>query len=140
MYSPSSGNISHVNTNVSQYVILQDTSRTLSGSHMPFDASSSDLALDARSMGTRRTMLAGRARDRKIGTRRYAGAVRSGRKWRRSRRTTREMTRRAVMANTSEAAEDAIGQESGSGRLLQCNYGMILRVQHKASHATSRAS
>jgi|SRR5277367_1523808 len=115
MYSPSSGNISHVNTNVSQYAILQDTSMTLSGSHTPFDASSSDLALDARSMGTRRTTLAGKARDRKIGTSRYAGAVRRGRKWRRSRRTTREMMRREMMANTSEAAEDAIAPSRRRG-------------------------
>ena len=57
----------HVRANVNQYVNRHATSLTPSGSHIPLNASSSGLELDARSMGTRRMMLIGRARDRKMG-------------------------------------------------------------------------
>ncbi len=67
-YSPSSGRINHVNTKVNQYDIRHEISMTRSGSHMPLADSSSTRALEARSTGTRRRMLAGRARARKIGT------------------------------------------------------------------------
>lgn len=69
----------HVKTKVSQYEILQDTSRALGGSQMPFVASSSVLALEARSIGTRRTMVAGSHNAKKTGTSRKAGVVRNGR-------------------------------------------------------------
>ena len=85
MYSPRSGRISlgmvsgyfqsmelsgpryHVRANVNQYVNRHATSLTPSGSHIPLNASSSGLELEARSMGTRSMMLIGRARDRKMG-------------------------------------------------------------------------
>ena len=54
---------------------------------MPFDASSSGPELDARSIGARRIALEGSARARKIGKRTNAGVVRSGRKYRRRKRT-----------------------------------------------------
>lgn len=62
---------------VNQYVILQATSSALSGSQMPRAAPAP--AFDARSIGTRRMMLEGSARDRKTGRRRYPGVLRIGR-------------------------------------------------------------
>jgi hypothetical protein len=59
----------HVNTKVNQYVILHETSSKRSGNQMPRDASSSVRALDARSIGTSRTISAGRKMAKKIGTR-----------------------------------------------------------------------
>jgi len=53
--------------NVSQYEILHATNRTRSGSHIP-PLALSVRAPDARSMGTRRIILAGSARARKMGT------------------------------------------------------------------------
>jgi hypothetical protein len=57
----------HVSINVSQYEILQDTSSALSGSQMPLAVSSSATACDARSIGTSRMMLEGRASARNTG-------------------------------------------------------------------------
>lgn len=62
---------------VNQYVILHATSSALSGNHMPRAAPVP--AFEARSIGTRRMMLEGRARDRKTGRRRYPGVLRMGR-------------------------------------------------------------
>ena len=59
-------------------------------------------------MGTRSMILIGRARDRKMGTTRYAGVVRRGRKWRRRRRTSNEMKASAKNAKASDAIEDVI--------------------------------
>lgn len=106
MYSPSRGRIAHVKTNVSQYVIRHETKTALSGSQMPFEASSSDRALDARSIGTKRMALAGSARAKKIGTRRNAGDERRGRKCRSSSNTIRQIVTKAKIANTSEPADD----------------------------------
>jgi len=108
MYSPNKGNITHVKTKVNQYMMRHEMSTSLSGSQIPFDASSSGLALDARSIGTSRIALDGSAIARNIGRRRKAGADRRGRKWRRRRRTTVQMIRRARSANTSDAAEEAM--------------------------------
>lgn len=58
----------HVSANVNQYVILHDTRITLSGSQMPLVASSSVEALDARSIGTRRTIIDGNQIAKKSGT------------------------------------------------------------------------
>lgn len=71
--------INQVKKKVNQYIMRHDTSTALSGSHMPFVASSSVLALEARSIGTRRIAVEGSARARKIGTSRKAGVVRKGR-------------------------------------------------------------
>lgn len=60
--------IYQVSPNVNQYVIRHATKTTLSGSQIPLEASSAALKLEARSIGTRRMMLTGRARARKIGT------------------------------------------------------------------------
>jgi hypothetical protein len=126
MYSPSRGRTSlealsvrgcgsgrafatnHVNVNVSQYVILHVTKTALSGSHTPLEASSSILALEARSIGTSKMMLAGSARERKTGRTRYAGALRRGRKCRIIKRTINEIHRSATMAKMSEPAADAM--------------------------------
>ena len=59
-------------------------------------------------MGTRRMILIGRARDRKMGRTRYAGVVRRGRKWRRRRRTNNEMKANANKEKASDAIEDFI--------------------------------
>ena len=59
-------------------------------------------------MGTRRMILIGRARDRKMGRTRYAGVVRRGRKWRRRRRTSIETKASANNAKASDAIEDVI--------------------------------
>jgi hypothetical protein len=67
MYSPNSGRTNHVKQNVNQYVILHDTRTILSGSHIPFEASSSVRALLARSIGTRRMALAGKMRRKRSG-------------------------------------------------------------------------
>jgi hypothetical protein len=65
------GSTTHqVSANVSQYVILHDTNVTLSGSHTPLDPSVSVPGIDARSIGTSNTILAGSAMARKTGTRR----------------------------------------------------------------------
>lgn len=69
----------HVKTKVSQYVILHDTNSSRAGNQMPLAASSSVAALDARSIGTSSTMKAGSHNAKNIGTRMYAGVVRSGR-------------------------------------------------------------
>jgi hypothetical protein len=98
----------HVNVKVSQYVILHVTKTALSGSQTPLEASSSTLALEARSIGTSRMMLAGSARERKTGSTRYAGALRRGRKCRIIRRTRIEIHRSAATAKMSEPAADAM--------------------------------
>ena len=59
----------HVSTNVSQYVILQETRMTRSGSHIPRVASSGGVALDAKSIGTRMTTMEGSHSAKKMGTR-----------------------------------------------------------------------
>ena len=67
--SPMSGRMNHVRTKVNQYVILQVTNTALSGSQMPrLGPSLSAFSVDARSIGTRRMMEQGRARERKTGT------------------------------------------------------------------------
>jgi hypothetical protein len=53
-------------------------------------------------------MLAGNARERKTGSTRYAGELRSGRKCRMINRTRSEMHKSAMMAKMSELAADAI--------------------------------
>ena len=58
----------HVKMKVSQYAILHVTNTALSGSQMPFEASSSTRALEARSIGTSKITLAGKARERKTGS------------------------------------------------------------------------
>lgn len=58
-----------VKANVNQYVILHDTRMTLSGSHIPRVASSSVAALEARSIGTRRTTIEGSHKAKNMGTR-----------------------------------------------------------------------
>ena len=71
-------------------------------------------------MGTRRMILIGRARDRKMGRTRYAGVVRRGRKWRRRRRTKIEMKARANNAKASDGIEDVIsGSKKGASE--RCN-------------------
>lgn len=64
---PAPSSAYHVKANVSQYVILQDTKSVRSGNQMPLVASSSVLALDARSMGTSSTMHAGSHSAKKMG-------------------------------------------------------------------------
>jgi hypothetical protein len=59
-----------VRANVSQYDILQKTNNALSGSQIPLLPASSSLALDARSIGTRRMIEAGSPSAKNIGTRR----------------------------------------------------------------------
>ena len=58
-----------VKQNVSQYVILHDTSTTRAGSHIPREASSSVAALEARSIGTSMMTIDGSHRAKKMGTR-----------------------------------------------------------------------
>src|SRR3954453_3990077 len=94
--------------NVSQYPILHVTKTALSGSQIPFDASSSTLALEARSIGTSKIMLAGNARARKTGRTKYAGALRSGRKCRRSSKTRSEIHKKAAIAKMAEPAADVM--------------------------------
>jgi hypothetical protein len=53
-------------------------------------------------------MLAGNARERKTGSTRYAGELRSGRKCRMINRTRSEMHKSATIAKMSELAADAI--------------------------------
>lgn len=100
--------MNQVRTKVNQYEIRQETSMSRSGSQMPLDFSFSPRALEARSTGTRRTMLAGRARARKMETIRYAGAVLKDRKWCNSRNTRRETSRRARMAATPDSLVEVI--------------------------------
>ena len=57
-----------VNVNVNQYAVRQAISRTASGSHIPLVASSLVLEVDAKSIGTKRMILIGRAKARNIGT------------------------------------------------------------------------
>jgi hypothetical protein len=59
-------------------------------------------------MGTSRMILMGRARARKIGSMRYAGVVRKGRKWRRRRRTKVVMDAKANKAKVSDPNDDFI--------------------------------
>ena len=98
VYSPRSGNMNlytsdhrppvtlesrgayQVKTKVNQYADRHATSMTRSGKQMPRDPSSLVLEVDARSMGTKRMILMGKAMAKKTGTSRYAGVVRSGRK------------------------------------------------------------
>jgi hypothetical protein len=98
----------HVSVKVSQYAILHVTKTALSGSQMPLEASSSTLALEARSIGTSKMMLAGSARERKTGSTKYAGALRRGRKCRMIKRTISEIQRSATTAKMSEPAADAM--------------------------------
>lgn len=60
----------HVRMKVNQYAILHDTSRSLSGNHIPLAPSVSLPDDEARSMGTRRTIELGRASARNTGTKR----------------------------------------------------------------------
>lgn len=76
---------------------------TLCGSQTPLVASSSTMALDARSIGTSNTMAAGSHNAKNTVTRTYAGVVRSGRKYRRIRRTMTEKTSNAISEKTSDA-------------------------------------
>jgi hypothetical protein len=80
---------------------------------MPRDASLAVRELEARSIGTSRMMLVGRASEKKMGTSRYAGVVRRGRKWRRRSSTSREMATRASRAKMSEPREDDAMLRSG---------------------------
>jgi len=89
-------------------MILHVTRTALCGSHIPFETSSSVLALEARSIGTRSTALEGKTKARKMGTRRKAGVVRNGRKCLNSRSTTIEIERKANIAKELEPAEEAI--------------------------------
>jgi len=59
-----------VNANVSQYDMRHETNRVLSGSHIPLLPASWFLALDARSIGTSNTMLAGNHNAKNMGTKR----------------------------------------------------------------------
>ena len=68
-----------VKAKVSQYETRQETNNTRSGSQTPLLPTSCSLAVDARSIGTRRIILAGSPIAKKIGTVKYAGVVRSGR-------------------------------------------------------------
>lgn len=89
---------------------------------MPLDADSGTPELDVKSIGTSKKILMGRARARKTGTVRYAGVARSGKKWRRSRRTKMEITASARSANTSDPTEEPIWQDRapyGEARLLR---------------------
>jgi hypothetical protein len=54
---------------VSQYVILHETNSRRAGNQMPRAATSSVAALEARSMGTSRTIKAGSHSAKKMGTR-----------------------------------------------------------------------
>jgi hypothetical protein len=72
------------------------------------EASSLTLALEARSIGTSKIMLAGSARERKTGSNKYAGALRSGRKCRIINRTRSEMHKSATKAKMSEPPAEAI--------------------------------
>ena len=82
------------------------TNNTGSGSQMPLLPTSFSLADDARSMGTRSTMLAGRNSAKNIGTRRYAGVVRKGRKCLKTKSTTPLRKTRANPAKTSLPTAD----------------------------------
>jgi hypothetical protein len=77
---------------------------------MPLDSPWPPLELEARSIGTRRTMLAGRARARKIGTIRYAGVVLKERKWRNNKRTSREMRKRVTAVVETDSVAEAISE------------------------------
>ena len=57
----------HVKTKVNQYAILHTASMSLSGSHMPRGVPSSSMAFDARSIGTSRMILDGKAKARNTG-------------------------------------------------------------------------
>lgn len=61
--------------------------------------------LDAKSIGTRSTTLAGRARARNIGTLRYAGVARRVRNRRRRSNTSAEMRNKANAKKTFEPTE-----------------------------------
>ena len=52
---------------VSQYAIRHATNKTRSGSHMPLAVSSLVMEVDAKSIGTKRMILTGSAKDRKMG-------------------------------------------------------------------------
>lgn len=68
-----------VSTKISQYTMRQHVWMTLSGSQIPRVASSSVLALEARSIGTSSTIPAGSHSAKNTVTRTNAGVVRSGR-------------------------------------------------------------
>lgn len=85
-----------------------ETSNSRSGSHIPLVLPSSVPALEARSIGTSNIMLAGRPSAKNIGTSRYAGVVRRGRKYRRTRRTMVAITRREIDAKTSEPTGEEV--------------------------------
>ena len=106
--------MNHVSTNVSQYEIRHETSMARSGNHIPLDASSSTRALDAKSIGTRRMMLAGRASAKKMGTIREAGVLRRGRKCRSRSRTRIETRTRACMMKIQEPTLEAIVKSAPS--------------------------
>lgn len=69
----------HVKVKVSQYAMRQHTKSTPSGSQIPRFPTSCSLALDARSIGTSRTIWAGKNMAKKMGASMYAGVVRRGR-------------------------------------------------------------
>jgi hypothetical protein len=77
-------------------------------SHIPFDASSSGPELEARSIGTRRIALDGRATERKIGTRRKAGVERRGRKCRRRKRTATQVVAKERTVKMVDPVPDVI--------------------------------
>jgi hypothetical protein len=67
-------------------------------------------------------MLAGNARERKTGSTRYAGELRSGRKCRMINRTKSEMHKSATMAKISEPAADAIVNSWASRSFLKVRH------------------
>ena len=100
--------MNHVNMKVNQYISLHATSSGRWASHIPLDASSSGPELEARSIGTRMMALVGRARARKLGTRRNAGVDRKGRKYRRRKSTATQTVDSARTVKIVEPAAETI--------------------------------
>jgi hypothetical protein len=67
-------------------------------------------------MGTRKMVLMGRTSERKMGTRRKEGVLRSGRKCRSSRRAKIQMRTRATRAKRSEPIDEAAMTAGRHGR------------------------
>ena|SRR2546421_3693094 len=111
----------HVKANVSQYVILHDTTITRSGSHIAPESPDRVRALEARSIGTRMIRLAGNAMARKTGTRRNPGVLLKGRKCRNRSITPSEMATSIKDAKTSDPADDLTdaGDKAITGEVRQ---------------------
>lgn len=93
-----------VSIKMSQYAMRQHTSTTRSGNQIALGPVPS-WELDAKSMGTSSTTLAGRASAKNMGTMRYAGVARRVRKRRKSKRTRAEMAKSAKAKKTLEPTE-----------------------------------